>query len=103
MPTVLPHDALETADAAVAYAQQVRRYHRRRTNKGSEQRTTDINLAITRLAEAMKPIRRLVGQFPHGPQTDIAEANREQIRARSRAIQSERRKLWKMKPKEAAS
>lgn len=96
MPSELPRDAIERADAAVAFAQQVRRFHRRRTNRNTTQREADICLALERLKEAMKPIRSAIGQFPYGPQTDVAEANRERIREASAALQVERRKLWKM-------
>jgi hypothetical protein len=97
MPIELPKDAIEAADAAVIFAQQVRRMHRRRTNKNSAQRESDIALAITRLKEAMAPLRSEIGRFPYGPQTEAAEANRQAIRDVSERIQRERRKLWKMK------
>lgn len=95
MPNVLPHDALEAAEAAVALAQQVRRFHRRR-NTSAKQRAEDISRARERLAEAMAPLRSHIGQFPYGPQTTIAEANREKIRQASAALQRERIKLTKM-------
>lgn len=98
MPTELPKDAIETAEAAVAFAQQVRRYHRRRTERTAKQRTTDVELAIERLREAMKPLKSEIGRFPYGPQTTQAERNRQKIRDASDAIQRERRKLWKMRP-----
>jgi hypothetical protein len=97
MPKELPKDVIEQAEAAVAFAQQVRRLHRRRTDKSSLQRTQDIELAILRLKEAMAPLRSEIGRFPYGPQTDAAEANRERIREVSTAVQRERRKLWKMR------
>lgn len=46
----------------------------------------------------MRPLRTYIGQFPVGPQTSIAEANRERIRETSRLMQAERRKLTKMSP-----
>lgn len=97
MPSELPKDTIDAADAAVIFAQQVRRIHRRRTNKRSEQRSSDIELALTRLKEAMAPLRTEIGRFPYGPQTDAAERNRDAIREASERIQRERRKLWKMK------
>lgn len=97
MPSELPQDAIEAADAAVIFAQQVRRIHRRRSNKLSKQRASDIELALTRLKEAMGPLRSEIGRFPYGPQTSVAEANREAIRTASERIQVERRKLWKMR------
>lgn len=97
MPSELPKDAIETAEAAVAFAQQVRRYHRRRTQRDAKQRSTDVNLALERLKEAMGPLRSEIGRFPYGPQTTQAERNRQKIRDTSDAIQRERRKLWKMR------
>lgn len=97
MPSELPKDAIENADAAVAFAQQVRKFHRRRTARKVEQRARDIELALQRLKDAMKPLRSEIGRFPYGPQTTIAEQNRERIRDASAALQRERRKLWKMK------
>jgi anti-sigma-K factor RskA len=97
MPAVLPRGALDRADAAVIFAQQVRRLHRRRQNKNSEQRTQDLAAAVARLKEAMAPLRSEIGRFPYGPQTNAAAENRQTIRDASAAIQRERRKLFKMK------
>jgi hypothetical protein len=96
MPHVLPQDAIDGAEAAVAFAAQVRAYHRRRTDPRSEQRATDIARARERLQEAMKPLKSEIGRFTYGPQTAPAEANRQAILKASDAIQRERRKLWKM-------
>jgi hypothetical protein len=97
MPNVLPKDAIEQAEAAVAFAVQVRKYHARRTQKNSTQRGEDINRALDRLKDAMKPLRSEIGRFPYGPQNPVAEANRDKIRAASAALQTERRKLWKLR------
>jgi hypothetical protein len=98
MPSVLPQQAIDDADAAVAFAAQVRKYHRRRTDKKhSAQRASDIESALERLKAAMGPIRSEIGRFPYGAQTDAAERNRQIIRDASAAIQRERRKLWKMR------
>lgn len=97
MPAELPKGALEAAEAAVVFAQVVRKTHARRSNKQSKQRASDIDLALLRLKEAMRPLRSEIGRFPFGPQTDAAERNREAIREASAAIQRERRKLHKMK------
>jgi hypothetical protein len=104
MPKELPKEAIDAALAAIEFAQLVRRQHRRRTGRDSAQRRTDIELALTRLKEAMGPLRSEIGRFPYGPQTTAAEANRDRIRDVSAAIQRERRKLWKMRtpqPEEA--
>ncbi len=97
MPTELPKGAIEGAEAAVAFAAQVRRYHRRRTSPKSRQRKQDIATALERLKIAMAPLKSEMGKFPYGPQTALAEANRQAIRDASDAIQRERRKLWKLK------
>jgi hypothetical protein len=99
VPNELPFTALNTAAAAVAFAQQVRRYHRKRTPKTAKQREKDLTLAAFRLQEAMKPLRSAIGRFPYGAQTAEAEANRQAIREASAAIQRERRKIWKMQQK----
>lgn len=103
MPNVLPKQALDDAEAAVAHARQVRKHHARRTARSSNQRATDIELALARLREAMKPLKSEIARFPYGPQTDLAAGNRRLIREASAALQTERRKLHKMKPKKEAS
>jgi hypothetical protein len=100
MPQTRPTAELDAAQAAVMNAQRVREFHRRRTEKTSKQRTQDIDLAIERLKEAMAPLKSMIGSFPYGPTTEAAERNRVEIRMASEAIQRERRKLWKMRPKE---
>lgn len=92
---------ISRAHDAVEYAQSVRKMHRRRTNKTSTQRTTDIQIALDRLREAMNPLRSEIGRFPYGAQTEVAEQRRQAIRNASQAIQRERRKLWKMVPRAA--
>ena len=96
MPATLPPRVLENAEAAVVFAQAVRSTHRRRSNKTSSQRQSDIRLALERIREAMAPLRSEIGKFPYGPQTDVAEKNRQSIRNASFALQRERRKLFKM-------
>lgn len=97
MPSQLPQDAIDAADAAIVFAVRVRTYHRRRKSRTPIQRADDIDEALSRLRAAMKPLRSEIGRFPYGPQTDEAEANRERIREASDALQRERRKLWKMR------
>lgn len=99
MPAELPTDALSDAEASIAFATQVRKYHARRTDKRSVQRAADISVALARLHAAMKPLRSEIGRFPYGPSTEIAEENRQRIRDASAEIQKERRKLWKMQDK----
>ena len=84
--------------AAVDYAQEVRAYHRRRTRRGNKQRENDISLALDRLKRAMQPIRTRIGQIPYNPPREENEL----LRQASKTLQTERRKLWKMrKPSDA--
>ena len=102
MPTELPKDAIDAAEAAVLFARAVRRQHRRRTARNQDRRVKDIEAALARLREAMKPLKSEIGRFPYGPQTTIAEKNRDRIREASASLQVERRKLHKMLPKAAS-
>lgn len=99
MPTTLPEKELDRARRAIDNAQRVRTYHRRRSEKTSKQRTQDIDTALKRIREAMKPLRSIRGRFPYGPQTTAAEENRQEIVAVMEALKRERMKLWKMKPR----
>lgn len=96
MPEVLPKREIANADAAVAFAQQVRKLHRRATKRGDKRREDDLEIALLRIRDAMRPLRSAIGRFPYGPQTEIAETNRLAIRAASARLQRERRKLFKM-------
>lgn len=87
---------MSAARAAVVYALQVRKHHARRTTIDSPNRASDIELALTRIKDAMQPLRSQIGKFPYGPQTTIAESNRQEIRDLSKALQRERVKLWKL-------
>lgn len=98
MPAELPTQDIENAEAAIQFARLVRKTHARRTQKNSPRRAADIEIARARLKEAMTPLRSEIGRFARGPQTVVAEEHRALIRATSRAIQSERRKLTKMSP-----
>lgn len=90
---------IKRADDAVAFAQQVRAYHRRETPRGNPRREADIQIALDRIKEAMTPLRSLIARFPYLPQTTIASDGRKEIRAASLRLQRERRKLFKMKSK----
>lgn len=96
MPETPPDKIVANAMAAVDQARAVRAYHRRRTEKGSPQRKTDIRVALAKLRAAMKPLKSALGKFPYQPQTEAAEEKRQAIRDASHAIQVERRKLWKL-------
>jgi hypothetical protein len=99
MPANRPTTELDAAERAVEHARGVRAYHRRRTEKDSRQRQQDIEIALGRIRDAMKPLKSMIGSFPYGPQTETAERNREEVREASLALQRERRKLWKMQSK----
>lgn len=103
MPNHIEPEVLKEADAAVKFAQTVRERHRRRTERGSASREADIENALTRLRDAMRPLRSEIGRFAYGPATERAESNRQKIRDASDAIQRERRKLFKMKSRKTRS
>jgi hypothetical protein len=88
------------AVAAVEHAGQVRAYHRRTTRKGGKQREADLDLAMTRLKDAMAPLRRVIARFPY---EQPSPSQRALIEATSQALQAERRKLWKMTAKKTRS
>jgi hypothetical protein len=98
MPQTNQDDIIDEAVAAVKHAQRVRATHRRRTTKSSVQRQRDIEMALTRLREAMKPLRSELGRFPT-TMRDTARHRKYQndVRDASEAVQKERRKLWKMR------
>lgn len=87
---------IKNAVAAVAHARAVRSVHRRRSAKGSPQREGDIQLALTRLKDSMRPLRSYLGRLPYSTEgTSPDEITL--VKDVSQAIQKERRKLWKMK------
>lgn len=88
-------DIIKTATSAVKHAQGVRAMHGRNSKRGTPQREADLSIAVERLREAMRPIRRRAGRSPYTRGSEGAES----LRAASEAIQRERRKLWKMKQK----
>lgn len=90
-------EALTSAERAVKHAVSVREHHRRRTEKKSPQRQTDIQVAIDGLKDAMAPLREHLGRFPYLPPTEALTQMRERMLDASDAIQTERRKLWKMR------
>jgi hypothetical protein len=85
------------AESAVEHARRVREHHRRRTDKESPQRRADIELALERLKAAMAPLRSHLGRFPYLDETAQNRRAREAMLEISQEIQTQRRKLWKMK------
>ncbi len=90
------NDALKEAKLAVKNAQEVRSYHRRRTERGDQQREADLTLALDRVKAAMRPLRSAIGKFPYERPTATNEARQQRIKDASFSLQRERRKLWKM-------
>lgn len=90
---------LANAGAAADYAKDVRTAHRRRTSRSSPQRQADIQVALDRLRDAMKPLRRTLAQVTY-KRRNLSHTQIEMLAAVSDAsmeLQRERRKLWKMK------
>lgn len=88
--------ALAEALLAVQHAQEVRVFHRKRTERGDAQRSADLTMAYRRVKAAMEPLRSESGRFCHQPRTPSNLERQNRIRAASAALQKERRKLWKM-------
>jgi hypothetical protein len=87
---------IKEAELAVKHAQEVRLFHRKRTQRGDAQRRTDLTIAYDRVREAMHPLRSESGRFAHQARTPATVKRHERIREASKALQRERRKLWKM-------
>lgn len=92
--------ALKEAFAAVQHADDVRKYHARRSAKGSPQREADLQTALGRLRKAMIPLRSWRGKSPYMIQSSAMFALNKRVEGASNAIQSERRKLWKMQKRD---
>lgn len=103
MPELPISQSVISAERAVEHAQSVRRYHARRTRKGSTQRETDIQFALDRLKASMGPLRVFISGFPYGAQTTVALQQRQSAHVASKALQRERQKLWKMQKRKEAS
>lgn len=86
-------EMVEEAARAVENARAVREFHAKRNKRGTRQRETDIRLALERLRDAMKPIRRTIARLPY----DAAGMDADVLKTASQDIQRERRKLWKMR------
>lgn len=91
---------LKAAFAAVRHARDVRKFHARRTKKGSAQREMDLLEALSRLRDAMTPLRSYLGSIPYREESHARSSMTQNVIEASKAIQSERRKLWKMKKRE---
>lgn len=91
-------EQLEEARKAADYARRTREYHKWRTSTDSRQRRTDATLAVTRIRNAMAPLRSYLGAAPYGPQTAAASEFTARVKKLSLNLQRERRKLWKLCP-----
>jgi len=90
----------QTAQAAAAYASDVRSMHRKRSERGSRQREADIAIALSRLRAAMRPIRSELARAPYGKAEGASPLQAMSLSDASQLIQRERRKLWKMQKRE---
>lgn len=82
---------------AVQFAQDVRSVIRKKHPKGHRQREADLEIAQERVQEAMTPIRSRLCQMQYLKGTPAHEKEYKRLRKVSEALQSERRKLWKMR------
>jgi hypothetical protein len=89
-------DELVVAEAAVRHAQMVRRFHARKSPRGSAQRQADLQEARERLRTAMKPLRSYLGRAAYKNATNYNADLHDRVRETSAAMQKERRKLHKM-------
>lgn len=94
---------IQKAEAAIQYAQWVREHHRRRTNKGNPQREADLKNGLKQIKSAMKPLRTYLGQARWKEQTPEHLEQVVFVKELSQRLQTERRKLWKMKNKKKKS
>ncbi len=67
------------------------------------QREIDLDEALRRLRESMKPLRSYLGQVPYREESHALTDVTDNVSKASKAIQAERRKLWKMKTREAVT
>lgn len=88
-----------SAEAAVKHAIAVREQHAKRSSKSSERRKADLRVAQTRLQRAMKPIRSELARIARLPTTSESNTQYTRLATASKALQRERRKLWKMQPR----
>lgn len=93
--------ALKEAHAACRHAQDIRGFYARRSERDSRQRQEDLLAARERVRLAMTPLRSYLGgvarRTPSRSNIDLAS----RVREASSALQTERRKLWKMQTPEA--
>jgi hypothetical protein len=90
---MLSNVAKRNAEAAIAYAQTTRAEMRRRYRKGTGWRNRRIDVALGRLARAMKPVRTFIAQTQFEPEAP----GRFEAMNLSFRLQRERRKLWKLR------
>lgn len=87
---------IQFADTAITVAQDVRKFHAKRTKVGNAQRNTDIRHAADQITAAMRPIRSALGRAPYDPINALTEQQHKELRDASKRLQVERRKLWKL-------
>ena len=93
--------ALKEAHAACRHAEDMRKFYARRSERDSKQRQDDLHAARERVRLAMTPLRSWLGANARrtGSRNNVELAER--VGLASKALQSERRKLWKMQTPEA--
>lgn len=96
-PRIDPRPALAAAHNAAADAEKARRRLRRRTVPGGYEREREIEWHLRALAEAMKPIRSLMGHLAFDNVQRPVE-----VRQASRRLQYERHALRRMRRPRAA-
>jgi hypothetical protein len=92
--------ALKEAHAACRHAQDMRGFYARRSERTAKQRQDDLHAARERVRLAMTPLRSFLGGAARrvGSRNNVELEDR--VRSASAALQSERRKLWKMQTPE---
>lgn len=89
-------DALKVAKVAIINARDTRQFHARVSERGDPQRDRDLTDAREQVARAMIPLRSYLGKAIYFEPTEHREKLNDRVRLASKALQSERRKLWKM-------
>lgn len=88
--------ALKEAHAACRHSEDIRGFYARRSERESKQRQDDLHMARERVRLAMIPLRSYLGAEAARSGTRRNVELYERVRKASKALQAERRKLWKM-------
>lgn len=88
---------VRAGESAVKGAQSARRKHARKTKRGDERRERDLKEAAENIQKAMKDLRPIIARMPWQTYSEARERTNDQVRRVSKAMQIERRKIWKMR------